>query len=763
MRSVTSPPAITPTVTTRAPALGAVYGLCGLTLPCVLGWVVLALAHPHAPDLPYDQTVVVGGFGVTLAGLFVLVHRSGHALGWLLLSAGFLSCLSRFAVFAMAVAGAGPAGSWLGAVVVLAADTLFLFTMYTLPLWVPGGRLPARWGRPYAGLIGLVSVVQTYYGYAVSPADWYGLSNPLTHGALARAVVAAAPTIDPWSLAVSVATVVGSLTVTVVRHVRGPAGHARDMVLLVPYLVWVGVDYAGAELGLSEQTVGLLLTVGGAVWPLGVAYGFVRDRSWYLERSGRRTITRFILVGMLTVGYLVLAYALPYLFHWTAPVDVAIARLLAFAALLVGLSLLPITMAVSQVVERLYFGRRAQPYQVARELATRLSQAVGLGDAPSVVCDTVTGTLGLPGARIVASTDNGQHQLAARGSGGGDEQAFPFTHDGAVIGYLYAAPRVGEPALDRQDQVVLQFLADAAAPSIALLRLYEDLQTSRTQILVAREEERKRLRHDLHDGVGPALSGLRLQIDTTRACLLEDSPAAAALLSTSERIRDVVDELRRITNGLAPGDLGRMGLAGALRELAARMEGQRLRITVDLEPDPLPPLPAAVEVAVYRISGEALNNILRHSGAASAHLVVRVDDGRITVETRDDGAGFPTHRTSTGVGLRSMAERAEELGGTLTTANDTRGAVVRAVLPCGVPRTTRRDEDGTADSCVRDVGHLRLGDRSESEDPHRERTCDDREAQRVHDRTDRTAEAEQHIGGHGAEHGNALRADEEVG
>lgn len=742
MRSVTSPPGITPSVTTRAPALGTVYGLCGLTLPCVLGWVALALVHPHAPDLPYDQTVIVGGFGVTLAGLFVLVRRSGHALGWLLLASGFLSCLSRFAVFAMAVAGAGPAGSWLGAVLVLAADTLFLFTMYTLPLWLPGGRLPGRWGRPYAGLIALVSVVQTYYGYALSPTDWYGLANPLTHGALADTVVALEPTIDPWSLAISVAIVVANLTVTVVRHIRGPAGRARDMVLLVPYLAWLVVDYTGAELGLNAQALQLLLTVGAAVWPLGVAYAFVRDRSWYLERAGRRTITTFILIGMLAVGYLALAFTLPYVFQWTAKVDVATARILTFVALLAGLSLLPITKAVSQVVEQLYFGRRAQPYQIARELATRLGQAVGLGDAPSVVCDTVTGTLGLPAARIVASTDNGQHQLAARGAAGVDEQAFPFTHDGAVIGYLYASPRVGEPALDRQDQVVLQFLADAAAPSIALLRLYEDLQTSRTQILVAREEERKRLRHDLHDGVGPALSGLRLQIDTTRACLPEDSPAAEALLSTSERIRDIVDELRRITNGLAPGDLGRMGLAGALRELAARMEGQRLRITVDLEPDPLPPLPAAVEVAVYRISGEALNNILRHSGAASARLVVRVADDRITVETRDDGAGFPTHQRSTGVGLRSMAERAQELGGTLTTANDTTGAVVRAVLPRGVPRATRRDEDGTADSCVRDVGHLRLGDRSESEDPHRERTCDDRETRRVHKRSEQRADSE---------------------
>ncbi|MEV7025815.1 ATP-binding protein, partial [Kitasatospora sp. NPDC093558] len=109
--------------------------------------------------------------------------------------------------------------------------------------------------------------------------------------------------------------------------------------------------------------------------------------------------------------------------------------------------------------------------------------------------------------------------------------------------------------------------------------------------------------------------------------------------------------------------------------------GRSLRVTLDLRPDPLPALPAAVEVAVYRISGEALNNVVRHSGATSARLTLHAPSDRVTVEVADNGAGFPTGTSTAGVGLRSMAERAEELGGTFTAVNAPAGAVVRAVLP----------------------------------------------------------------------------------
>lgn len=129
------------------------------------------------------------------------------------------------------------------------------------------------------------------------------------------------------------------------------------------------------------------------------------------------------------------------------------------------------------------------------------------------------GNLGLPGARVTVATRGGPRELAALGETGPGAEVFPITFEGAEIGELHARPRSGQPLLDRQDRVVLRFLVDESAPAIASLRLTEELQSSRKQLVLAREEERKRLRHDLHDGLGPALSGLRLQIDTARSGL----------------------------------------------------------------------------------------------------------------------------------------------------------------------------------------------------------------------------------------------------
>ncbi len=356
---------------------------------------------------------------------------------------------------------------------------------------------------------------------------------------------------------------------------------------------------------------------------------------------------------------------------------------MAAGALAIGVLFGPTARWAMRSVDRIYYGNRARPYQVVRELAEHLSKAVNPAGAPVLLCETAVRSLGLPGARLVITTRSGPRELASVGTPGSACESFPLSYEGAVIGELQAPPRSGQPALDRQDQEVLAFLADQGAPDVALLRLYEDLQSSRRQIVLAREEERRRLRFDLHDGIGPTLSGLRLKVDTARSGVADDSPQATALKAASEGIGRAITELRRITDGLAPAALGSEGLAGALRQLASGLDGRALHINLNLDPDPLPALPAAVEVAVYRISGEALNNVLRHSGATSVRLSLKVRPDEVTVEAHDDGAGFPTHQAGAGLGLRSMAERTEELGGSFSAANDVRGAIVRAVFPLG--------------------------------------------------------------------------------
>ncbi|MGF1427156.1 sensor histidine kinase [Kitasatospora sp. LaBMicrA B282] len=696
MATRTAPERAAATPARPATAPSAAYGVCGLTLLCGFGWVVLALTQLDDPArnaaIPYDWASLLLGFGLALSGLFILAHRSGNGLGRLLLAAGFLTCLSRFLLIALAVADAGPPWADLGAGVLVLAASVFVFTMYSVPLWFPDGRLPRRWGRGYAALLLLLSTAQGYSDRA-GESSYYGLPNPLERGWWGRLEVHVTAALDPWIDWVAPALIALGVLIAVVRRHRSPGARLQQVAVLAPWLVWNTLNFLAYHLDWTGTPYFVFNSIIAGLWPFALILAFSRDRSWQLDRAGRQVLTSFTLVALLIFGYFLLGLELPKLLPHA---DTGDAQVMAGCALVLGVLLRPTARGVSRAVDRFYYGDRARPYQVARDLAERLSRAVSPAEAPPLLCRTVVRALGLPGARVVVATREGPRELAALGrpDGRAGAEVFPISSEGAVIGELHAPPRSGQQALDRQDRAVLRFLADQSAPALASLRLYEELQASRKQLVLAREEERKRLRHDLHDGLGPALSGLRLQIDAARSSLPADCPAEEPLRTASRGIGTAIDELRRITDGLAPAELGRVGLTSALRELAGRLDGARLQVTVELEPDPLPPLPAAVEVALYRISGEALNNVLRHSGAARARLALRVAADRVSVEASDDGAGFPAHAGAAGVGLRSMAERAEELGGSFSAANDARGAVVRAVLPCGADGGVAGGVDG---------------------------------------------------------------------
>jgi signal transduction histidine kinase len=195
------------------------------------------------------------------------------------------------------------------------------------------------------------------------------------------------------------------------------------------------------------------------------------------------------------------------------------------------------------------------------------------------------------------------------------------------------------------------------------VRLTTDLQRSRERLVASREEERRRLRRDLHDGLGAQLAGLNVQAGTLRRLIPRD-PAAADELAAELRdeLRAAIADIRRLVYDLRPPALDDLGLVAALDRLAGRYgsEGGRPRVVVEAAED-LPPLPAAVEVAVYRIAQEALTNVVRHARAKECVVRLAVNED-VALGISDDGVGIPGGRTA-GVGLSSMRERAAELGG----------------------------------------------------------------------------------------------------
>ena len=274
------------------------------------------------------------------------------------------------------------------------------------------------------------------------------------------------------------------------------------------------------------------------------------------------------------------------------------------------------------------------------------------------------------------------------------------------------APRVPGEAFTSADRRLLEDLARQAGAAVQAVRLTADLQRSRERLVAAREEERRRMRRNLHDGLGPTLAGLTFGLDAARSLLVREPENAEALLGElRNQTQGAVSEIRRLVYDLRPPALDDLGLVAAIREQAARHGhllgndssdeargvGREDGLTFSVEaPEHLPPLPAAVEVACYRIAQEALTNVARHAQARACRVRLSIDGGGDTLELEvaDDGVGVAEGRRA-GVGLSSMRERAAELGGTyvVTPASSSGGTRVLAWLPLPAGGITCTQED----------------------------------------------------------------------
>jgi signal transduction histidine kinase len=342
----------------------------------------------------------------------------------------------------------------------------------------------------------------------------------------------------------------------------------------------------------------------------------------------------------------------------------------------------PLRTQLQRAVNHIMYGQRDEPAVVLARLGQRLEATLAPEAVLPAIVETVAVALKLPyGAITLWQHEEGTFVTAATyGCLAGRPLVLPLTNQGAVVGQLIVTPRSpGEP-LTAADHRLLDQIAAHAGVAAHAVRLTADLQRSRERLVAAREEERRRLRRDLHDGLGPTLASLTLQLDAARALLAPSPEADALLLDMKEQTQTAVGDIRRLIDALRPPALDELGLVSALREYATGYNhASGLHVVIDA-PASLLPLPAAVEVAAYRIALEALTNAARHAHARTCRICLRVRDG-LCLEIADDGAGLPAEPRF-GVGLASMRERAAELGGRCTiTPRPEGGTRVAAWLP----------------------------------------------------------------------------------
>ncbi len=328
----------------------------------------------------------------------------------------------------------------------------------------------------------------------------------------------------------------------------------------------------------------------------------------------------------------------------------------------------PTRVVLRGVVDQLLFGERPDPLDAASAVAGRI------GADPVVALRAIREALVVPYAAVLVDGS----PIASSGTETTHTRRLDL--DGA--GELVVGLRPGDLAFSAGDEQVLRLTAPLLAQTVRALAMAGQLMESRGQTIAAVEEERRRLRRELHDGLGPRLSGVAFTADAARNLIRTDPVAAQALVA---RLRadtvTAIEEIRRMVYAMRPPALDELGLVPALRQQATGLrdrDGNPVAVDVSA-PDNLPALPAAVEVAAYRIVTEALANVARHSTSPSASVRLEPATDGLRLEVTDHGSRDGTWRP--GVGMASMRERATELGGSLQAGPTPSGGRVTALLP----------------------------------------------------------------------------------
>lgn len=401
------------------------------------------------------------------------------------------------------------------------------------------------------------------------------------------------------------------------------------------------------------------LGLSGLPFPISVGIAVLRHRLFDIDVVINRTLVYGGLTAAVIAVYVTTAAFLGSLVPREGSLGISL-----LATGVAALAALPIRDRLQRGVNQLMYGDRDDPYRAITRLGERLSASLTTEEILPTVVATVASALRLPYVAIELGSGEVTSIAAATGEPDGRELVrMPLVDQGERIGELIVAPRAPGEAFSGADRQLLTGLAHEAGRAARSVRLIAEVERSRRQLVAGREEERRRLRRDLHDGLGPAIAGARLKVEAARSLAARRADDAASLLDElNTDLAGLLEEVRRISRGLRPPALDELGLMPALRAQASTFAGESdldLRVEGPLE---LPPLPAAVEAAAYWIALEALTNVSRHSAATHCRVRVRLGDG-LEVEVEDDGVGIRPG-TPRGVGLTAMRERAAEVGGT---------------------------------------------------------------------------------------------------
>ncbi len=684
---------------------GLVVGVWLISVVAAVGQGVLLIVTGSESLLvgqlePTDIAGALGSIGFATIGALVILRGESRTYGWLLLGFGALSgVLTAAGYYALAAFEFGypaqPLSQWI--------QDLFLFAiilgLLMVPALFPDGRFASpSWRRATVVTATLYSIYATYFVFAERGAENLMLGIPAAErpmnptGVLPASEWSIGP---PWVLLTFAILIValGSLT----TRWRRSGTETRLQIKWV--IAAFGVLFATYAVDLAHETLivaGMDLGIGGilnvlsAVAQVGIVVAFgiavLRYRLYDVDLVINRTIVYGVLTMVVIAMYGVIVLGVGSVVSVDEP---------ALAIVVAGLAALlfaPLRDRVQGSVNRLMFGRRSDPYTLLSDLGAVMTEAGTPDETLQAVADTVVEALKVPAAAIDLEREGTfvRHAVSGQPNVGPPEATVvPLRHLGDEVGRLAVWPRSVYEPLSPRDRALLDDIAGPAGAIARSARLTVGLQSSRERLVLAREEERRRIRRDLHDGLGPSLAFQTLQLDAILDRIHDDPDEAVALVIGMKRqTQQLVGDIRRLVHELRPPALDELGVAAALAAHASQLnEADGPVVRVESRPDPLPPLSAAVEVAAYHITREAITNVVRHAAASRCTATLAADPGSLDITIRDDGLGIPAE-IGMGVGMQSMRERTEELGGTFTMRNlRPHGTEISITIPAGSAST----------------------------------------------------------------------------
>lgn len=639
-------------------------GAVAWTVPAVCAALVVAallLERHTATGLLKDPEVFINvplSFGFAAVGALVVSRRPEQGLGWLYLGTAMAMAITVFvleyAEYGLVVDPSGVPGATAAAWVSAWVWSLGFAPLFTLGLLLyPDSRLPGvrwRWAAG-ASIVGVLCLALPS-ALAVGPLENHPIADNPVGLEWADQFL---PLLEWVGYPLMLASLASGVAALALRWRRAPAGGVQRRqiaLLLVPAacvcLALLGDSWTSTSSWPATVIVMLAITSVPVVVGVAILRHHLYDIDVVLNRS-------LVYTG-LTAGVIGLYAAV----LWALGSQIGSGITSVIATGVVAALVLPLRTALQRLVDRAMYGDRGDPYAALSRLTTRLQGAAAPGESLGAIAEAIAASLRLP--YVAVETTDGV-LVSAGHSDGSQTVEWPLTHQGEHVGRLLVEGRDRRP-LSVRDEALLADLARPAGAAVFAASLSDALRASRTGLVQAREEERRRLRRDLHDGLGPTLAGVGLGLDVASGMIDRDPAGAKHLLDDLKREAiGAVDDIRRLVYDLRPPALDELGLVAALRQQAARVSVRSpgLDVLIDASPG-LPRLAAATEVAAYRIAMEAVSNTVKHAQATRCQVHLRAEGDDLRLEIRDDGVGI-ADGTRSGVGIAAMRERAAEIGG----------------------------------------------------------------------------------------------------